>query len=370
MSRVIISGGGTGGHIFPAIAIGNALKSLDGDCELLFVGARGRMEMTRIPEAGYEVVGLPIIGLPRSKNPLALLKFLFALLRSYWAVRKVIRRFKPDAVVGVGGYASAPTLMYAQRKGIPTVLQEQNGFAGKANRMLAKKAKAICVAYEHMGRFFPQDRVVLTGNPVRAMFCGEQPEHVEAKREMGIDPDSEVVLLLGGSLGARSINYAVRDNLSAIAQVPHITFYLQCGAAHIEEMRAVADAYEGRNLIVTDFISGMDVAYAAADVIVSRAGACAISELCLIGKPVVLIPSPNVAEDHQTRNAEALSTKDAAILLPDAETAERLVPEVLRILTHPAQGVAMSERIRLLALPHANTDIAKIVLKLIEGEEG
>ncbi|PIE83940.1 MAG: undecaprenyldiphospho-muramoylpentapeptide beta-N-acetylglucosaminyltransferase [Bacteroidia bacterium] len=366
--RFIISGGGTGGHIFPAIAIANALVAEHPGCELLFVGAEGRMEMTRVPEAGYRIEGLPMVGMPRSRNPLAMLRFLLAWARSNRRARRIIRDFGPDLVIGVGGYSSAPTLGEAQKLGVPTLIQEQNGYAGRANRLLARRARAVSVAYEGMERFFPSEKVVLTGNPVRQVLAGGLPTRDAARAELGLPPRQRVLLIVGGSLGASTLNAAITDQLPLLAEHPETTVCLQTGARSYEAVRERVATYPGDNLRVLDFIGRMDLYYAAADLIVSRAGAIAISELCIVGKPLILVPSPNVAEDHQTRNAETLSTRGAARLIPDHQAREQLLPQALELLQRPQECQAMAERIRPLARPHADRDIVRIINQIL-GEE-
>ena len=323
--RVIISGGGTGGHIFPAVSIANAIRELRAEADILFVGAEGRMEMQRVPDAGYRIIGLPIAGFDRKhlwKNIAVLVK----IARSQWKARSIIREFKPDIAVGVGGYASGPLLKTASMMGIPTLLQEQNSYAGVTNKLLAKKAKKICVAYEGMEKFFPADKIILTGNPVRQNLLTNKYTKTEALQNFGFSEGKKTILILGGSLGARTINQTLMDALETIKANSDIQFIWQTGKIYIDEVRQTVAKSSFVNLFVTDFIKEMDKAYAAADLVISRAGAGSISEFCLLEKPVILVPSPNVAEDHQTKNALALANKDAAIYVKDAEAHDQLMP--------------------------------------------
>ena len=307
--RIIISGGGTGGHIFPAVSIANAIKELRPDTDILFVGAEGRMEMHRVPAAGYPIKGLPVAGFDR-KNLLKNIPVLIKLFKSQRLARKIVKDFGPHAAVGVGGYASGPTLKVAGGMGIPTLLQEQNSYAGVTNKLLAKDAKKICVAYEGMERFFDKDKIILTGNPVRQGLRNHQTTREEAIASFGLDPNKRTVLILGGSLGARTINQCLMNHLDKV-KASGVQFIWQTGKIYIDRARAaVAQAEELPMLHVTDFISDMANAYSAADLVISRAGAGSISEFCLLAKPVILVPSPNVAEDHQTQNALALVNKN------------------------------------------------------------
>lgn len=373
--RLIISGGGTGGHIFPAVSIANAIKELCPDAEILFVGAEGRMEMQRVPDAGYKIIGLPIAGFDRKhlwKNISVLVK----LARSQWKARSIIKEFRPQVAVGVGGYASGPTLKTAGMMGIPTLIQEQNSYAGVTNKLLAQKADKICVAYEGMEKFFPAEKIIMTGNPVRQNLLGHSISHEEAVKFFGLDPEKKTILILGGSLGARTINQTLTDGLEVIRTNPHIQFIWQTGKIYIEQVREAITAVTGEavrhphinaipNLYVTDFIKDMASAYAAADLVISRAGAGSISEFCLLHKPVILVPSPNVAEDHQTKNALALVNKDAAIYVKDVEAKEKLLPVALETIADAEKLKSLSENIAKLALPDSATIIAKEVLKLI-----
>jgi UDP-N-acetylglucosamine--N-acetylmuramyl-(pentapeptide) pyrophosphoryl-undecaprenol N-acetylglucosamine transferase len=319
--RIIISGGGTGGHIFPAVSIANAIKEQHPDTEILFVGAEGRMEMQRVPAAGYKIIGLPVAGFDR-KNLLKNFSVLIKLFRSQLKARQIIKEFKPDAAVGVGGYASGPTLKMAGMMGIPTLIQEQNSYAGVTNKLLAKKACKICVAYEGMERFFDKEKIILTGNPVRQGLLNSSIDREKAIQSFGLDPQKKTILIVGGSLGARTINNCVMQGLEKIKN-SGVQFIWQTGKFYINEAKAtVAKAGEIPMLHTTDFISDMAAAYTAADLVISRAGAGSISEFCLLQKPVILVPSPNVAEDHQTKNALALVNKGAALYVKDSEATQ------------------------------------------------
>lgn len=366
--RIIISGGGTGGHIFPAVSIANAIREISPSAEILFVGAEGRMEMQRVPAAGYEIKGLPVAGFDR-KHLWRNVSVLIKLMKSRRLARKIVSEFRPQVAVGVGGYASGPTLDVAQKMGIPTLLQEQNSYAGVTNKLLAKKAKRICVAYEGMERFFPAEAIMMTGNPVRQNLLHAHHTREEAIAAMGLDPAKRTVLLIGGSLGARTLNDSVLENLSLIRQQKHIQFVWQTGKYYsksIAERLAAQRCPE--NLKVMDFISNMDVAYAAADLVISRAGAGSISEFCLLGKPVILVPSPNVAEDHQTKNAMALVQKDAALFVADAEAPRTLMPLAVNTVNDAAKLASLSENVKKLAMPNAAEVIAREVIKLAEGK--
>jgi len=364
--RVIISGGGTGGHIFPAVSIANAIKEQRPDAEILFVGAEGRMEMQRVPDAGYRIIGLPIAGFDRKqlwKNFAVLVK----IARSQWKARSIIKEFKPDVVVGVGGYASGPTLKTAAMMGIPTLLQEQNSYAGVTNKLLAKNAKKICVAYEGMEKFFPAEKIIMTGNPVRQNLLANKYTKEEALKGFGFDASKKTILILGGSLGARTINQTLMGAIETIKANPDIQFIWQTGKIYIDEIRQKLGEQETiSNLFVTDFIKEMDKAYAGADLVISRAGAGSISEFCLLNMPVILVPSPNVAEDHQTKNALALVNKEAAIYVKDAEAQEKLMPIAMETIKDDAKLASLREHIALLALPDSAKIIANEVLKLSE----
>ncbi len=361
--KIIISGGGTGGHIFPAISIAQALREKDSSIQILFVGALGKMEMEKVPAAGFAIIGLPITGFQRSlsKQNLA---FPFRLLRSLWKAKRIIRDFKPDAAVGVGGYASGALLYMAARSGIPCLIQEQNSYPGITNKLLKNKASTICVAYQNMERFFPKEKLILTGNPVRPNLKSTQHLFGNAKLQWGIKKEQKVILVLGGSLGARSINQAILNQLESIRN-QEIFLVWQCGKLYLDELKPKVEAMELDNVVLLDFIQRMDYAYAAADVIISRAGAGTISELCLVGKATILVPSPNVAEDHQTQNALALSNLLAARMIPDTEASEKLLPEAIELLENEAERKAMGNEMKKLALPDAANQIADEVLKLI-----
>ena len=364
--RVIISGGGTGGHIFPAVSIANAIREKQPDAEILFVGAEGRMEMQRVPAAGYEIKGLPVAGFDR-KHLWRNVSVVIKLLRSRIMARRIIKAFRPMVAVGVGGYASGPTLDVAGKMGIPTLLQEQNSYAGVTNKLLAKNARRICVAYDGMERFFPADRILFTGNPVRQNLLHITLTRQEAAQQMGLDPAKRTVLIVGGSLGARSMNESVLQQLELIRQQTDVQFVWQTGKYYSE---AIAQQLKERtcpsNLHVMDFISDMAVAYAAADLVVSRAGAGSISEFCLLGKPVILVPSPNVAEDHQTKNAMALVQKDAALYVPDTEAPDNLLPTAISTVKNTKKLQALAQNILRLARPNAASDIADEVIRLAE----
>ncbi len=363
--RIIISGGGTGGHIFPAVSIANAIKELRPDTEILFVGAEGRMEMHRVPAAGYPIKGLPVAGFDR-KNLLKNIPVLIKLFKSQRLARKIVKEFQPHAAVGVGGYASGPTLKVAGSMGVPTLLQEQNSYAGVTNKLLAKQAKKICVAYEGMERFFDKDKIILTGNPVRQGLLNHSKTREEAIATFGLDPSKRTILILGGSLGARTINQCLMENLDKVKS-SGIQFIWQTGKIYIEEAKAaVAKAGELPMLHVTDFISDMATAYCAADLVISRAGAGSISEFCLLQKPVILVPSPNVAEDHQTKNALALVNKNAALYVKDMEAKELLLDKAIKAVKQPDLLKNLSKNITELAFTDSANIIAKEVIKLAE----
>ena len=360
--RIIISGGGTGGHIFPAISIANALRKIDAETEILFVGAEGRMEMEKIPAAGYRIIGLPVAGLYRSltfKNFSVLIK----LLKSLRKAKKVIKEFGPNVVVGVGGYASGPVLRQAGRMGIPTLIQEQNSYAGVTNKLLAKRASAICVAYAGMEKYFPSKKIIKTGNPVRQNFDNLKSLRDEALTYFNLKKEFPVILVLGGSLGAGSINTSLSDNINVLRD-SDCQWLWQTGKYYFENVKALVSLSFSENISVHGFINRMDYAYAAADIIISRSGAGTISELCLVGKPVILIPSPNVAEDHQTRNAEALSTRNAALLIKDNMASETLVDEAIKLISDKSRRDMLSENILKMADRDADIRIAREILKL------
>lgn len=360
--RVIISGGGTGGHIFPAISIANALKEIAPGIEILFVGAEGRLEIEKIPVAGYRIVGLPVAGIVRGCS-LKNLKVFFKLLKSLKRARHLIKEFCPDVVVGVGGFASGPVLRQAGRMGIPTLIQEQNSYAGVTNKLLARKAKVICVAYEGMEKYFPAKKIIKTGNPVRQNFENLGNIRDPALEFFHLKKELPVILVLGGSLGAGSINKCLSDNIKTLAEC-ECQWLWQTGKYYFDEVRKLVSQSPGRNISVHGFIDRMEYAYAAADIIISRAGACTISELCLVGKPVILVPSPNVAEDHQTKNAMALVGRNAAILIPDKKAEEMLLSEAIRLISDKSERSILSENIVKMADRDADKRIAVEVLKL------
>ena len=362
--RVIISGGGTGGHIFPAVSIANAIKALQPDAKILFVGALGRMEMQRVPAAGYEIKGLPIRGFFRPLWKPANIGVAIDYLKSKWLAKKILQEFKPDVAVGVGGYASSAALGAANSLGIPTLIQEQNSYAGLANKNLAKKAEKICVAYEGMERFFPAGKILMTGNPVRQNLLDTTISREEAVKRQGFDPAKKTILLVGGSLGARTINESVLQHLDLVTSSSDVQFIWQTGKYYSAEIAKRLEGKDIPNLKVTDFITDMGTAYKAADLVISRAGASSISEFCLIGKPVILVPSPNVAEDHQTKNALALSTKDAAIYVKDAEAPGMLLKLAIDTVKDDAKLQLLHENVLKLALPNSAEIIAKEVIKL------
>jgi UDP-N-acetylglucosamine--N-acetylmuramyl-(pentapeptide) pyrophosphoryl-undecaprenol N-acetylglucosamine transferase len=363
--RVIISGGGTGGHIFPAISVANALRKLDMEIEILFVGAEGRMEMEKIPAAGYEIIGLPVEGFKRKltwRNINVVLK----LMKSLDLARKILKEFKPDVVVGVGGYASGPVLKQAGRMGIPTLLQEQNSYAGVTNKLLAKKASVICVAYEGMDKYFPAEKIIKTGNPVRHNFDNLDKLRDEALAFFNLKREMPVILVLGGSQGAGSVNSSLSDNVGRLKE-SGCQWLWQTGTHYYENVKALVSLTFSDNIFVHGFINKMEYAYAAADLIISRAGAGTISELCLVGKPVILIPSPNVAEDHQTINARALSDRGAAVLIPDDQAVRLLVEEAIKLISDKTKRDTLSGNISMMADRDADIKIAEEVLKLIGG---
>ena len=364
--RIVISGGGTGGHIFPAVSIANAIKTLCPDAKILFVGALGRMEMTRVPAAGYEIKGLPVRGLIRPLWSPKNIGVLIDYLKSKRQVRGIIRDFRPMVAVGVGGYASGATLDAAASMGIPCLIQEQNSYAGMTNKHLAAKAEKICVAYDGMERFFPADKIVKTGNPVRQALLESNITREEALATFGLAPGKKTILLVGGSLGARTVNESVLSHLDLVRE-SDVQFIWQTGKYYNASiMERLAKEPKMDNLVVTDFISDMAAAYKAADLVISRAGASSISEFCLIGKPIVLVPSPNVAEDHQTKNAMALVNRDAAILVKDADAAESLLPLAVKTVNDEARLKSLSENILKLALPDSAVIIAKEVIRMAE----
>lgn len=360
--NIIISGGGTGGHVFPAISIANAIKEIEPESNILFVGALGKIEMEKVPAAGYQIIGLPIAGLQRRityKN----IVFIFKLTRSLNRSKIIIKKIKPDVVVGVGGYASGPVLYMANRKNIPTLIQEQNSYAGITNKLLAKKAQKICVAYEGMEKYFPAEKIILTGNPIRQDLLDKMGSKTDAAEHFKMNKVKKTVLVIGGSLGARTINQNIMADIDKIGQ-NDIQILWQTGKYYYEDAKAIVEKSGYTNIKVLAFIVRMDYAYSLADVIISRAGAGTISELCLVGKPVVLVPSPNVAEDHQTKNAMALVNKNAAVMVKDNNAKNQLVDLVLNLIHDNDEMHNLSENIKGMALRDSAKIIAKEVLKL------
>jgi len=361
--RLIISGGGTGGHIFPAVAIANAFRERHPDSDILFVGAEGRMEMTRVPEAGYKIIGLWISGLQRSLK-LSNLLFPVKLIVSYWRAMKIVKDFKPHAVIGTGGYASGPIMLSATRLGIPSLIQEQNSFAGLANKQVAKKVGKVCVAYEGMEKYFPKEKIVLTGNPVRKDILVIEEKRVKALTQFGFDSDKRTLLIIGGSLGAKTINESILFGIEKLIDA-QVQVIWQTGKGYYEEYKVQLEKYDLKRIRVYDFLREMDLAYAAADVVISRSGALAVSELCIAKKPCILVPSPNVAEDHQTKNAMALVEKHAAELVTDKDAKTILVEEAVKLLFDAGRASKLSENITKLAKPNATNEIVDEIEKLI-----
>ena len=370
--KYLISGGGTGGHIFPAVSIANALREADPNCEILFVGALGRMEMERVPQAGYKIIGLPVKGFDRSR-PWRNIRVVIDLIRSMRQARKIVRDFRPDVGVGVGGYASGAAMKVAAKMGVPILLQEQNGFAGVTNKLLKDDAKKICVAYEGMERFFPKEKIILTGNPVRQnLTSGTKEEAIKYfNEEFGVNfsADKKTLLIIGGSLGARTINQSIVAHLNDLID-SDIQVIWQTGKNYFADCQIALEEYNSKfkiqnsKFICTDFVSQMPLAYALADLVISRAGASSISELCLLGKPSILVPSPNVAEDHQTHNAMALVKKDAAVLVKDVDAKDTLIATALPLIKDEEQLAALHDNILKLALPNSARLIAEEVMKL------
>ncbi|MBL4624900.1 MAG: undecaprenyldiphospho-muramoylpentapeptide beta-N-acetylglucosaminyltransferase [Flavobacteriales bacterium] len=353
--KVIISGGGTGGHIFPAIAIANALKAKKQDIEILFIGAEGRMEMEKVPAAGYAIEGLWISGLQR-RLTLKNLSFPFKLISSLFKARRILKKFNPDVAVGVGGYASGPMLHVAAKAGIPALVQEQNSYPGITNKLLANKVQKICVAYDGMERFFPKEKIMLTGNPVRQDITSLDGKKARGSEYFNIDPKKKTLLIIGGSLGARTINQSIEASIHLYAE-NNIQVTWQTGKAYFEQAKAVTAKYPEKGIQAYDFITKMDYAYAVADFVVSRAGAISVSELCLVRKPVILIPSPNVAEDHQTKNAMALVVHNAALLVKDVEAVEKLGNEVLNL----SQNIELQEKLKRNIGQLGKSDAAEVI---------
>jgi len=362
--NVLVSGGGTGGHIFPALSIANEIKRRYPDARILFVGAEGRMEMEKVPAAGYNIIGLPVSGFDR-KHLLRNIKVLSRLFKSMGLAKKILKDFKPDIAIGVGGYASGPMLKAAQKQGIPTLLQEQNSYAGVTNKLLAAKADCICVAYEGMERFFPKEKIVLTGNPVRRNLLECGATQAQARQAMGVDPNKKTILIIGGSLGARTINNAIIGGLTSIGETSGVQVIWQTGKIYDQQCSEALQASGVKNVVQMPFISNMDMAYRAADLVVSRAGASSISELQLLGKAAILVPSPNVAEDHQTKNALALADRDAAIMVRDADASDNLVNTMLSTVTDEEKIATLSRNVERMALRDAAERIVDEVDRII-----
>ena len=370
--KYLNSGGGTGGHIFPAVSIANALREADPSCEILFVGALGRMEMERIPQSGYKIIGLPVKGFDRSR-PWRNIRVVIDLVRSMIQARRIVRDFRPDVGIGVGGYASGAAMKVAAKMGVPILLQEQNGFAGVTNKLLKDDACKICVAYEGMERFFPKEKIILTGNPVRQnLTSGTKEEAIRYfNDEFGVNfiPDKQTLLIIGGSLGARTINQSIIAHLDELID-SEIQVIWQTGKNYFSDCKKALDECRlkfgpmSANIICTDFVSQMPLAYALADLVISRAGASSISELCLLGKPSILVPSPNVAEDHQTHNAMALVKKDAAVLVKDVEARDILISNALALIKDSERLRSLKNNIITLALPDSARLIAEEVMRL------
>ncbi|MDD6829741.1 MAG: undecaprenyldiphospho-muramoylpentapeptide beta-N-acetylglucosaminyltransferase [Bacteroidales bacterium] len=375
--RIMISGGGTGGHIFPAVSIANKLKELNPQTEILFVGAEGKMEMEKVPAAGYRIIGLPIVGLQRQlslKNIVNDIQVPFKVVSSIFKAKKILREFKPQVVVGVGGYASAPLLWAASGMGIPCLIQEQNGFAGLTNRKLGNRVQKICVAYEGMERFFPADKIVMTGNPIRSIIVPATPEmKAEGEKEYGLTPGKKHLFIVGGSLGSGRMNQSMKKWIAdGCPGMEGVDVLWQCGRYYKSGIDAFMEEQKARNpealsaIRHSDFIGRMDLAYAAADVVISRAGASSVSELCAAHKATIFIPSPNVAEDHQTHNAMALVKRDAALLVRDAEAVEKMMPAALELLKDPARIATLEENAGKMALPDAAGKIADEIYSLVK----
>ncbi len=362
--KFIISGGGSGGHIFPAIAIANALKQEFDSCEILFIGAQDKMEMEKVPAAGFAIEGLWISGFQRSLSPRNL-SFPFKLISSLLKARKIIKRFKPDMVIGVGGFASGPTLHQATKLGIPTIIQEQNSFPGVTNKLLANKVDKICVAYQNLDKFFPKEKIVFTGNPIRNEVVQIEGKKNEALKFFELSSDKPVVLVVGGSLGARTINEAIEANLNLFKE-NSIQLIWQTGKNYFTKAEQAVLPFKQNGIVATAFINKMDMAYAAADIVVSRAGAIAISELCVVKKPTILIPSPFVAEDHQTKNAIALEINKAAILVKDSEQKEKLLTEIIRLVNNPEEQQLLVKNIKPLGVQHATDTIMEVVKSILK----
>lgn len=359
--RVIIAGGGTGGHIFPAVSIGHAIKKLQPDAELLFVGANGKMEMEKVPQEGFKIIGLDIVGFNRS-NWLKNLTLPFKLLKSLSAAKKIILEFRPNIAIGVGGYASFPILRAAQKQNIPTVIQEQNSYAGKSNKILSKQAKLVCVAYPKMDQFFPKEKLMLLGNPVRKNIAQSTISQTEGLQKMGLSEHKKTVLVIGGSLGAKSINEAINEHLEEIVALG-VQLLWQTGKLFFETAKQNADKFQ-KQVVVKEFIREMDAAYAAADVVISRAGALSIAELCIVAKPVIFVPYPFAAEDHQTSNALALVEHNAALMVKDSDARTELIPKLKYLLQNETQQVLMKKTLKQMAIADADMNIAKEIISL------
>jgi UDP-N-acetylglucosamine--N-acetylmuramyl-(pentapeptide) pyrophosphoryl-undecaprenol N-acetylglucosamine transferase len=360
--KVIISGGGTGGHIYPAIAIANQLKASAPTTQILFVGAEGKMEMEKVPKAGYQIIGLPIVGIQRSLS-LSNLLFPFKLVRSLLKARTIIKDFEPDVAIGVGGFASGPLLMVASMMGVPTIIQEQNSHAGITNKLLAKRAKKICVAYPNMEIFFPINKIKLTGNPVRSDILDISNKKTTAYSHFGLNPNKKTLLVIGGSLGAKTINESIEAGLDKIIEAGYQILW-QTGKPYIDKAKTAVEALKTGAVVASDFIYEMDLAYAAADVVVSRAGALSVSELCLVGKPAILVPFPFAAEDHQTQNALSLVNHDAAILIKDQDAKNELITATLNLFENTEKQKQLSKNIQTLAKPNAAQEIVGEILAI------
>ena len=365
LNRIIISGGGTGGHIFPAVAIADEIKRRNPEAEILFIGAEGKMEMEKVPAAGYSIIGLPIAGFQRK---LTFSNFLlpFKILKSMSKARRILKEFNPEAVVGVGGYASGPTLKAATWQKIPTLVQEQNSYPGKTNILLSKSVNVLCTSYEGLEKFFPAQKIRMTGNPVRKEMVEIEGKRQEALEYYKLDPAKQTVLIIGGSLGARTLNRSVVAQIKAISENTDVQILWQSGKLYFDQLQTELKNILPSNLRLVQFIDRMDLAYAAADVIISRAGAISVSELCLIGKPVILVPSPNVAEDHQTKNAMALVQQNAAMLVKDVDSEKELIPEVFGLVKDTEKRLDLSTQIRKLGKPNATADIVNELEKIVK----
>jgi len=365
INKVIISGGGTGGHIFPAVAIANTIRDKYPNAEILFVGAEGKMEMEKVPKAGYEIVGLPIRGIQR-KLTLKNLAVPFKLIASLMKAKKIVKQLKPDIAIGVGGYASAATLRVASGQKVPTLIQEQNSYPGITNKWLAKRANTICVAYDNLERFFPKEKIVKTGNPIRNEMVAIEGKREAAAKHFGLNPNKKTVLIIGGSLGARTLNNSLKNDLQKLLDAD-VQVVWQCGKFYLKSLKeSLGNLVEHSNVFLSDFIFKMDLAYALGDVIISRAGAISVSEVCLVGKPVILVPSPNVSEDHQTKNAMALVNNDAAILVKDSEAVENLVDTTINLVNDENRANALANNIKKLGISDAAQRILAEIEKLVK----